>query len=394
MASEADMRALTQRISTVGGLRQGLNGQRVTPLAFDDLTGERGLQVYREMLRQPAISAGVEIWKSLILGAEGTVSPRALPDGDPDVGRAEEIADFCRKALDGLHEPLPLVLEELLEALAIKAAPAEIEWEFREMDGVRRLVPGRLAVKRREDISFVEDEFGRRLGYLPRNQTIWNGPPAPLEKFLVIEFPETVLRSAYNPYVFAMKTMPEFFRFMGLMATPSVVGILPPSSGLGTKPGRKTPEQVMLEDIERFQGASAMVVANGADLKLIEAKSDGRAFLEALDRCDRQMLLGVLGAYQSVLEAKNSNKANGENASGLLMRAVQRKRERVAHQVTAQLLRPLTTLNFPDAAHLAPLFEFSRSVAEDFVALADAVAKLVSSGYLTPELWPQVDALL
>src|SRR5690606_20595385 len=145
----------------------------------------------------------------------------------------------------------------------------------------------------------------------------------------------------------------------------------------------QTPEQRMLEDLLKFRGASAAAFPAGAKVEILQATGDGNAYINTFDWCDKQMCMGVVALWQAVLEAKHSNKANGETAFAGLVSINQNRRDRIAHMINSQIVRPIIEFNLgKEALRYAPIFQYARDRSAEFAALAAAIAQLYGSGYI------------
>lgn len=391
-------------------VRSGAVGSalRSVPVSFDDLTGEFGLEVYRQMLRDPAISASFSVLRGLILNTEFTVEPAGAEAGSEEDAQAREVADFCSWAIRQMESPLVLVLEDALDAMALGAQPMEITWSTRERGGRPWLVPRAIEHRAREQVGIVEDRWGRLAGYTAREpgvgrltlplESMSGEGLLPREKFFCLRFRESVLRPAYNAFHFKTQAIPAFYSNLR-DSSGRIIGYTPEdaeplaANEAGGSPGLQTPEQQMLEDLMRFTGSSVAAFPGGSRVDIHDGGGGGDAFLGALAWCDRQLAMGVLSLYQSLIEAEHSSKASSGTAFSGVVMLNQSRRVKVAHEATAQLLRPLIALNFgEEAMPLCPAFAVERDSLSDKTFLFEAVARLFSSGYLHDSQLERLDA--
>lgn len=407
------MRKLTEPVVAVP--RLGLStGPQALPLGFDDLSGEFGLQVYREMMRDPAIEAALNLLKGLILNTSWKVKA-AEAETDTEQAQADELAAFVEAAFSESESPLELVLDEALDSLAIGAQPCEIIWRYGQWRGRPALMPESIEAKPREDVAIVRDEFDRLVGYAARKPGTTPGLVAaigvvrredilPKEKFFCVVHKKSVLRSAYNAWLLKTRVIPEMYRQLQNFATGRIIGFLPEDAGgadglVGNEEGEEhalqTPEQAMLETLIALTGNSAGVLPHGSDLRIEHGSGTGEAFLKALDWCDRQMVMGIISLYQGLLEAQHSSKASSEAAFSGLVMLNYRRRVRLAEEIKKQIIRPMVRMNFgEDALRFCPAIAVERDVLAERAYLIDAVSRLFASGFLHESQLAEMDRIL
>lgn len=411
MAERADVAQVKRRSKAVlrrpAAVSPSTMSRRVTPIAFDDLTGEFGLKVLHQMMREPAIAAALLILKGALLKSKMILMPAEASDEDQDT--ADEMQEFCQKALGWLDDPISLCLDEMLDALALKSLPAELTWDYREIDGKTAFVITEVKPKAREAVSYIEDKYGRRIGYKDRRSSgtgLWmlpgsaQGEVLPLEKFLTLDFAKSVLRPAYNAYLFKLQLLPQYYTYIHNFANGRIIGFTAEDAEIealneddddDSDLTLQTPEQQMLEDLMAFQGNSAAAFPYGAEVDIHEPGGDGSAFLKSFDMANREMALGTIGLYQAIFEAEHSNKANSETAFNGVLTIFSRHRDSIAHQITKQLLRPLIRWNFGDeAVRLAPRFEFEVDRKDDLALLGEVIAKLFVAGVIKEQQLPAI----
>jgi hypothetical protein len=377
------------------------------PPGFDDLSSEMGLKVYQEMRRDPAVSAAFEVLKGVILNTTFKVERKSKPRSEE---MAQMLADFCDAALSEAEVPLPLVLDEALDALAIGAQPCEIIWRVGSWEGQLRLMIQSIEAKPREDVGLVVDEFGRLVGYTARKDgglsvqvgSVDEAELLPLEKFFCLREKASVIRPAFNAFHLKTKVIPELFRQLVNFAQGKYVGFMPEDSNTpstipnepGSQEALQTPEQQMLETLAGLSGGEAAVFAAGSQVIIDHGDAAaGRAFIEALDWCDKQAAMGVLALAQAMVEAQHSSKASSETAFQGLIMLNQRRREKLANEITRQILRPLVRLNFGEEALVdAPVMAVERDVMAERAFLMDAVARLFASGFIHSSQQARLDS--
>ena len=209
----------------------GLNayGGFVTEEFLVELSGQRGLKIYREMSsNDPIVGAVVFALSMLIRSAEWHIQPA---DDSPD---AEEAAAFVDGMLNDMTQPFSSVIDEACTQLVYGFAPAEIIWK-------RRLGPDQASKDSRS--KFDDGKIGLRNIALRSQRTIikwdldpedlsirgfWQQPTGkpqvfiPIEKALLFRTTEalnnpegrSLLRTAYRPWY--MKKRIENFEGVGI----------------------------------------------------------------------------------------------------------------------------------------------------------------------------------
>jgi len=207
-------------------------------------------------------------------------------------------------------------------------------------------------VKPRHTVGFVVDAYNRILGITaaipgvaqPVQQGTWVDPASlpnllPRDKFLLYSFRpkhgdprgSSILRPAYNPWNLKQQAVREWLRYITQFASPSLVGEVAPTAipeaptdSLGN-PQLDTngiplpaisPQVSMANQLAAFRNGSALAIASGAKVTALFSSGDGKAFIEFVDYCDRQITKDVLGQTLASEEAKHQSRAARRRASG------------------------------------------------------------------------------
>ena len=195
----------------------GLNqfGGYVTEEFLNELAGERGKNIYREMAdNDPVVGAVLFAVNQLIRNVEWTVQ------GVDDSPESDAAKAFVEEVLDDMTTPLEDVIDEISTMFVYGFAPLEIVWKVRNgtggKDGSRRsrYTDGRIGLRalslrgQRTVLRWLIDEDDGSIDGL--EQTLMKGGTVciPIEKLLLFRTttaknnPEgrSMLRNAYRPW--------------------------------------------------------------------------------------------------------------------------------------------------------------------------------------------------
>jgi len=405
---------------------------RVLPWEVDDLAAQLGDDIYERMLTDSQVISCVAILKASILEDGVIVRPAIDDEEDPGFGRASDILDFCEQVLDDLIVPLDDVLWNMLDALAFGNKVAEQVYEVDSTyTGQKSLVLRALKVKPRRVTAFVVDSYSTVIGLLGLVPGV--GYPVqvgtyltnlsgqanllPREKFAVLTFrPKdgdprgvSLLRSAYDPWNAKVRLKPAFLKYLTQFASPSLVGVLAPGSVPtdavdalgnplfnvdGTRKQIK-PSDAMTAALTSFQNSSVVTIPNGADVKPIEMTGEGASFLNAFDWYDRQIAKGILSQTLATEEGKHQARAAASVHQDVLGTIVRQAKKSVERMIRRDVLMPLVTHNFGDAARrLTPQVNLGTTEQQDMTGIFTAVASLQTSGYITDSQRPFFDEMM
>lgn len=205
---------------------------------------------------------------------------------------------------------------------------------------------------------------------------------------------------AFNPYKYKCSLLPLDYKFARRWADPPIIGTvgehatIEPNDDGDSEDELQTPEMAMTAILQEIDVSSVAGLSYGATVEVLDPKTNGEHVLARFKWCDQQMALGIVKLHQAVVEAEHSSKASSSTAFTGLLKIVSSHRFRIAMTVR-RLFTTLTKLNFgDDKARMAPELQFPTNWAEDFGAVAQAVAQLYSAGYLTVEQCAFLDAKL
>lgn len=399
--------------------------------AQDDLNREFSDKVYEEMLRDPAVSASVDILKALILAEPLRVVSKVQDKADPKYEESKKIADFVDYQLKNQDRPLSLILKELLDAIPFGSTLGEIVYEPDLFEGrvIFRLKD--VKVRSRENYNLVVDRFYNVLGCVRTElgsaaAGVFTGATTitesddvvPREKFVLLALQTknsdprgvSLIRAAWNAYYLKSQIWPQFLKFLFQFASPSLIGYtaeasdgdeIPVLDEYGNKvmnsdgtPKTTTQAELMFETLLQFQGGSVAVLRGGSKVDRIESSTTGEAFSASIDLFDRQIVMSILKTYRTLLEAKHGSKADsGENAD-IADVYVSGLQDILCGVLSRDLVRQIVKVNFGEATAKTYSPEVSlRAVAkQDFSKAASAISQLFTSGYLHTSQIAEIDA--
>lgn len=388
--------------------------------------------IYEEMMNDPAVSASVDILKSLILSESLRIVPRIKDKQDADYARAKEIADFVTDQFRQMDRSLHTILWEALEAIQYGSSLTEICYDNTATDAEGRPIwrLANLKTRSRKNYGLVVDRYFNLLGCVNKElgstPSVYSGAikpdkeaVIPRNKFLMITFHSRygdprgwpLIRPAYNAYYCKTQVWPQYVKFLVQFASPSLIGITPvdsygeveeldgngnPIIGADGEVAVQTDEEQMLETLLGFQAGTVAVLKGGSTIEKIQSDSNGEAFSAAVDLFDRQIAMAILKTHRTLLESKHSSKADSESAADITDVYVSGLREVVADGITKDVIYQLVLINFgaEDAKKFAPGASLKAMPKQDFAKAAAAIATLKTSGFLHKSQFIETDQLI
>lgn len=402
------------------------DGLRVLDQFQDDLNREFSDAVYDQMLRDPAVSASVDILKALILAEPLRIVSRVQDRHSAEYATADAIRVFVERQIAEADRPMQAMLHDALDAIAYGSALAEIVYEPAEdpVEGRPILRFKDLKTRPRAHYAFVVDRYLNVLGAAATvpGSTLSPLPPADQiiarQKFLLLTFGgrhgdprgASLLRPAYNAYYLKTQVWPQYLKFLSQFASPSLVGYTPEGAAdvevvdtLGApvlNPDGSarviSAEEDMLATLLGFQAGTVAVLKGGARVEPLQSQGSGQAFQEAIALVDRQIAMAILKSHRTLLEAEHGSKADTEAAADITDVFVAGLRESLAASVTRDVVYQIVAVNYGvDAARrYAPMAVLRSLPRQDFAKAATALGTLWSARYLHSSQVPEVDALI
>lgn len=452
-ASSIDARS--EVISMGGGWPSADKVAQILSQTADSVTEYEGEDIWRRMDADPTIYSSVRTLKLAILGEGIRITPavEADPEGPPpadgsepapptpeqsqasaDAQQAAEIAAFVKRVLDGMRTPVDSMIYQLLDAASEGCKLAELVWRVAETgEDAGRLVLDRVKVKPNSAWRFVVDGARNVLGYRPTRAGI--AVPAPgdaptqaeqirprvvaPEKCIVLAWcPQdddprgnSAKAPCYRPYAVKVQVWIEYVKYLAMFATPIVIAMAPPNgvgAGMGYRverdsAGNPIPDSApvsittdMANTLANLRNASVAVLPGGSNVEVVIPEGEGQAHLNALDMCDRQSTLAILGATRMTQEAQSGSKADSETATDVFGLVVRFGQALLSRAIEWGLIDPIVRYNLGDDAadRLAPTVSFGKADIGDLAALWNAFANLVKTDALDESQMPEMYARL
>jgi hypothetical protein len=403
---------------------------RALPRYIDDISRDFGDDIYERMLLDPQVFSSLDTLKLSVLASKPTITG-AVTDKDADgFAQAGEIADFCRRTLDGLETPLITVLYDMLSAAAYGNRVAELVYGLQKGgadDG--RLVLTHIKPKPRSTYAFVVDVHQNIVGILglipgiayPVLVNSILGDPEkvpnllPRSKFAVLTHrPKegdprgtSLLRAAYTPWWAKMQTWGDWLTYIAQFASPSLVGMTPEgaqkqeqldSAGAPVldEDGATIwiePETAMLTALQGFRNGSAIALPFGSTVQPIQMSGEGAPFLQAIDQCNEEINWAVTGQSLATNEGQHQARAAASVHQDIMDLGVAYLKRITEAMIRRDILRPLVRYNWGDEAlALVPSVSLSETPEQD---LANDARAFAAVGYqISPEQSPAIDARL
>lgn len=430
----------------------GING-RVLGTTKDDLVKEFGIEIYRQMYKDPKIHKCIKLLKVNSLG-DGVEFLPCLSDNDPNYEAAKRVSDFCTYAIKGLNKPLKNTLEQMLDALVYGHKIAEIVYKNEYIEefggtfltlqsikpkpiGVARFVVdnsfnvlgivGTNRIYNLKDDTFADLELLNSSTVIQRDSEVFvldeNGQEHKflnIDKFMILtidtedEDPRgrSMLRAAFNFWHLKQQIIPEVLRFLLVSSLPLLVGFTPEdqsdtsnrflkdTDGNIQKNANGTPivvnpELALLQGLVQARNATAIALRGGSKVEEVGGKGTGLSFFKALGEADSQIEQSILLQSLAVSEGKFSSRAQSETHMGVLENLTWDIKKSLADMVVHYLLKPLIKYNFGDSfIKYMPVVSLGDTERRNFSLEGSTVATLYGVGYLSEDQKRYADQML
>jgi hypothetical protein len=349
----------------------------------DDLDDESLRTEYKEMLADPAVKAALFTKLFEVCSLDMTVNPA---EGYEDDERAKETAKFVRFCLHSLKGGLAsgLLMKIARPALEYQYSINEMVLQYQEggaWDGKYTLK----CLKQKDvtaDWSFTLDAFKNVTGLV--HSSVDGRHEYPPEKFVHYAFmPEfenprgmSDLRAARRAWFVKRYTM----RAMGVTA----------DKGGNMIVGHSSPHDRASMDAQlaKANGRRWMNIPLEARVEIINLATDAliRGWNQAVDLYDKQIFLGIQGAFLQSLEGQKTGARNiGEVHASTSSLFVWFSSYELASVINDQVVPLLVRLNFADAP--VPVVTLEAPTVEDLKVKADTVKVLSEIGYNPSKKW-------
>ena len=394
---------------------------RSLPEYIDDVTRDFGADLYDRMCLDAQVQGDIKALKLSVLASGVSILP-AVGEGQPRYKQAIKIKEFCERLIGRLE--ITPVLYDMLGALATGNRVAELVWE-KPTSGTDagRIVLARIKVKHRRSVALVVDNRGNVAGVLGalagRAQNVVrqgmvvdpaNTPQfLPRGKFAILTHAPadsdprgtSVLRAAYSPWWMKQQAFADLLRHLAQVGGGVLLGFAPEDASVSSVPDGMggytvtTPEQAMLAQLMQIRGGACAAFPNGADVRALAVTTAAAPFFDAINLYDAQISKSILGQTLATNEGKHQSRAATGEQKDIFDLIVEFEEVGLGSMLRRDILTHAVVWNFGEGARdLVPLVTLSKVVESDLGGLAEAVAKLQTSGYLTASQLPALDAKL
>lgn len=396
------------------------------PWHIDDLTADLGDDLYERMLRDPQVAGCIAVWKASIIEDGATLSPAtpADPEDSGAVDAAKALADAATTMLEELDTPLDDVLWNLLDAAPYGSKVGELLWALEDTGGDLRLNLRAIKPKPRRRTSFVVDQYMNVVGLLaarpgqPIPQLggagIFPGSPGdliPRDKFVVLSFRPvdndprgtSLLRGAYDPWFRKRQILPEYVKYLGQFAGPGLIGVTSPDAeldpaedDLGNPTGAValTQEEALAQLLSGYKNATAIAVPAGTTITVVQSQGEGKAFLNALQHCDQQIVVSILTQTLATMDSEHQARAAAQVHQDVLETLIRQAKKAVV-RLLHRVLRLWVSYNWgPAFLPLVPRVTLGSTEKRQQPALISAMAQWFAAGGLAQDQLPAIDDLL
>lgn len=407
----------TEYVVPFGGLA---NAATALTQYLDDIQRDVGSRVYEQMQYDAEIAKCIELICISVLGDGVTLSP-AVPESHPKYKKAQKITRFVGRSFTQYAETAPRTFfyEQLKGALTFGNKAGEITLKDGVGEDRDMLVLRSLKAKPRHSVAYVVTRMLDIIGLIG-TQMPTNTPDeldlgligydtVPSDRRLLVRRDKfsilslrtmdgdprggSWLRPVYNAYSLKRRAFPEYLRWLMVCAIPTVVGVCAPDAGQTREPlvdgtsgktvlrdGKTveaTPMQVMANRLAQYRNALAIAIPNGADVKKIEASSDGAPFSTAFDFLNGEIDTGLIFHPLVAREGRFMARAAQAGAMSVFDLLVYWLKMLMCETSVRDICRYLTVENFGEEnEYLTPTAMMGDTERRDFSKDAMGVAQL------------------
>lgn len=404
---------------------------RSMPFYVDDVTRDFGDDLYDRMLFDTQVKSCLEILIMAVLAGGVHLTPPIEDDTASEFQLASDIQAFCQRNLDRLERPFVTeTLHDMCQAFAYGNRVAELVFE-QPANGpdAGKLCLKAIKPKPRRSLAFVVDVFYNIVGFIGlrpgQGYTVFTSTYIgdvkdllPRSKFAVLTFKPhdgnplgtSLLRAAYNPWWFKQQIYPEYLKYLSVFAGPSIYGItaenavpypktddngvpiLDPVTG---NPTVVDPEAGLLATLIEWRNSTAAAFPFGTEIGTLDVPEADSPFQNAFEYLNGEICKAILNQTLATEQAKHQARAAAVTHQEVMELAITYCRNVLEAFIRNELLIPLVRYNFgEEAVYLAPTVSMTETQEQDFGADATAVAALMTSGYLDPSQFAEIDAFL
>ncbi len=429
---------------------------RSLPHFIDDITRDLGTVTYEKMMTDAQVNSCIRLLVIKVIEdgisldpaikAESNSKPMtqnesissstdmATEEDQEKIQEAEfsaKVCDWCSENLDNLQRPFQTVLYEMLEATLIGGNKvAELIWELKpDDDGEVRLHLKEVKTKPRETTAYVVDAYMNLLGLLAmipgqgwpiQTGTIVGDPKyqpnmLPKEKFFILTWNgkstdprgNSLLRPIYVPWYLKVNVWTEYGKYLAQFASAMVVGKtaqgaqpMPEMDSQGNPiPGGALikPEDQMRVALDALRNGASIALPAGTEVQIQPPQGQGnQIFSSAITLFNQEIAHGILCQALATEISPHQSRAATTSQQGVLDEVIVQERTNLAMAIKQQILYRMVLYNWGrDAADkYTPSVQVVQTEAHSWAKDAAAIAALVTSKYIDPSQYPELDAIL
>lgn len=386
--------------------------------------------IYHKMMFDAIIKSSVNVLVDSILDKPLQITSPCDPDTEKDkrkITLGENVAEFVNENFEYMAGGFARAARQLLTGIYLGYKVGELVWEPKTLikkNGPQTVLTS-INPKPQGVVSIIVDQYNHTLGYLPRiygyglTGSTWfgeigtptiQGPDGsnvvdipgliPPDKCICFTWmmedddPRGVshIRAAYIPWRLKIGLFPAYEAYLARFAQPSAAlelnGADPfplvDSSGRAVKDPKAIINN-LLNNLKNFQAGGAMVVPSG-QVKLLQAGSNGQAYLSAYELVNEEITMAILYANLATAGGKYGTQALGnvhQDTSGL---PVQYGKLLFADTIREQIVRSMVLYNYgEDGLAVLPNVGYGATQQQDRAQLMGAYAQMKQAALLFPQ---------
>lgn len=393
---------------------------RALPHAFDDITKEFGIVIYRNMMNDSEVKADVGVLALASTTQDAFVIP-GVNESHPEYDKAAEIARFVQHCIDNMAVPFNIVNEQLLDGLWEGSAVSEVKYKvenFGEFKG--KVVIDAIKKRPLENLVFIVDSFnnivgimssvgvGIRMPYgsiLPLSQE--NGMPKdikgllPRSRFMVFSWDapsndprgRSILRAAYTPWWIKQQATQLWNEWAAKYAHPSIWATPPEYAQPECIDGvTLSASEVLVNKGRSFANATFAAFPYGTKLTMLETQNTGEAFNTIISWANIEIRRAILNQSLATAEADHNSRAAAQVHQDTLGLKIVKIKNILSEIWRRDVFKMLTTINYgSNSIHLTPKVDLGEGTGFP-LSLADLGA-ILGHGKWVPddEQWQRIE---
>lgn len=360
-------------------------GYSPTPYNPDDLVAKKGIQVYREMLRDDQVKACIFAKQDAVLASGWEIKDVKIAEDDAEgEDSAEETGDYLRFVLEEIDGTVETKIVQMMSGMSYGYSVNEPVFKLIKYGPFEGKIGLRDIKTRKPDgFDFDTDIYGNLLP----DGVIQGTRRLPANRFVIYShrehfsniYGESDLRAAYAP--FWIKE--NISRFMTMMFERHGMPI-PVFQSEGVLTAQQN--AALQNFINNLQAKTGMIIPKGVTVKFEEpGRGAGESFVMCLNYLDRRIGTALMVPQLMGLSAEGQTGSLARSATefDVFLWIVQRLRADFAALLNEKLFKPLTDLNYEVTDGKYPQFVFKAITEARKRELADMFNAAKNAGTVT-----------